>query len=98
MLAASSASNVEDATAAPPSPGHKYRSSLRELLGCRRYSDVEMGESERIAWESHQLAETDVYGALGIPERPCMLDSCDPAMRRPITLSSAYMEHEVSIP
>jgi hypothetical protein len=25
------------------------------------------GESEQIAWESHQLAEADVYGALGIP-------------------------------
>jgi hypothetical protein len=29
------------------------------------------GESEEIAWESHQVAETNVYGALGIPERSC---------------------------
>jgi hypothetical protein len=36
-------------------------------------------ESEQIAWESHLLAETDVYGTLGIPERPCELHSCDPA-------------------
>jgi S1/P1 Nuclease len=28
-----------------------------------------LGESEQIAWESHQLAETDVYRPLGIPER-----------------------------
>jgi hypothetical protein len=35
-------------------------------------------ESEQIAWESHQVAETDVYGALGIPERSCSVHSCDP--------------------
>ena len=39
------------------------------------------GESEQIAWESHQLAESDVYGALGIPERPCELHACGPATR-----------------
>ena len=42
------------------------------------------GESERIAWESHQLAETDVYRPLGIPERPCNLHSCDPATSTPV--------------
>ena len=52
------------------------------------------GESEQIAWESHQLAETDVYRALGIPERPCTLHSCDPATNSRVTLSPAYMERE----
>jgi hypothetical protein len=52
------------------------------------------GESEQIAWESHQLAETDVYRALGIPEKPCALHSCDPATNMPVTLSSAYMDRE----
>jgi S1/P1 Nuclease len=52
------------------------------------------GESERIAWESHRLAETDVYRALRIPERPCSLDSCVPATSMPVTLSPAYMERE----
>jgi hypothetical protein len=42
------------------------------------------GESEQIAWESHQLAETDVYDALGIPERPCTLHSCDPETSTPV--------------
>jgi S1/P1 Nuclease len=37
------------------------------------------GESEQIAWESHQLAKSDVYRALGIPERLCTLHLCDPA-------------------
>ena len=49
-------------------------------------------ESEQIAWESHQLAETDVYGALGIPERSCSMHSCDPATSKPVTMSSTYMD------
>ena len=52
------------------------------------------GESEQIAWESHQLAETDVYQALGIPQRACDLHSCDAATKTPIRLSSAYMDRE----
>jgi S1/P1 Nuclease len=52
------------------------------------------GESEQIAWESHQLAETDVYRALGIPERPCTSHSCDPATSTPQKLSPAYMDRE----
>jgi len=36
-----------------------------------------VGESEQIAWESHELAETEVYRALGIPEKACSLHSCD---------------------
>ena len=50
------------------------------------------GESERIAWESHEVAESDVYGALGIPERACEMDACDPATRTPVALAPAYME------
>jgi hypothetical protein len=55
------------------------------------------GESEQIAWESHQVAEADVYRALGIPERQCEMHSCDPATGTPITLSSAYMERESAV-
>ena len=52
------------------------------------------GESGQIAWESHQLAESDVYRALGIPERPCSPHSCDPATNSRVTMSPAYMERE----
>jgi hypothetical protein len=53
------------------------------------------GESEQIAWESHQLAESEVYRALGIPVRACVLDaSCDPATRAPVTLTPTYIERE----
>jgi hypothetical protein len=54
-------------------------------------------ESEQIAWESHQLAESDVYRELGIPERPCDMHSCDPASRTPVTLSPAYMDREAQV-
>jgi hypothetical protein len=50
------------------------------------------GESEQIAWESHQLAEADVYGALGIPERSCSMHACDPATNKPVTMSPTYMD------
>lgn len=52
------------------------------------------GESEQIAWESHQLAKSDVYRTLGIPERQCLLHSCDPTTSTPVTLSPAYMDRE----
>jgi hypothetical protein len=52
------------------------------------------GESEQIAWESHQLAEADVYGALGIPERACSMHSCDSATSKPVTMSQTYMDRE----
>jgi S1/P1 Nuclease len=55
------------------------------------------GESEQIAWESHQLAVTDVYYALGIPERPCSPQSCDPATRTPVRMSPAYMDREAKV-
>jgi hypothetical protein len=49
-------------------------------------------ESEQVAWESHQLAKTEIYGALGITEKPCMPHSCDLSTSVPVTLSPAYMD------
>jgi hypothetical protein len=51
----------------------------------------------KFAWESHQLAETNIYSALGIPEKPCSLHSCDPVTKTPVTLSSAYMDNESQV-
>ena len=58
---------------------------------------MEARRSEQIAWESHQLAEADVYGALGIPERPCSLHSCDPVTKTPVTMSPTYMDREAKV-
>jgi hypothetical protein len=54
------------------------------------------GESEQIGWESHQLAEADVYRLLGIPERSCSMHSCDPATSKPVTLSNAGFRSRAS--
>jgi len=55
------------------------------------------GESEQIAWESHQLAQADVYAELGIPERSCSMVSCDPATNTPVTMSPMYMDREGNV-
>jgi hypothetical protein len=52
------------------------------------------GTSAQIAWESHELAESDVYRALGIPVRPCEMDACRRVTRGHVTLSTAYMDRE----
>jgi S1/P1 Nuclease len=67
---------------------------IRLLRISRRGSQA---KSEQIAWESHQLAETDVYQALGIPGRPCELHSCDPGTRTAITLNETYMDREAQV-
>ena len=51
------------------------------------------GASERVALETNKLAKTDVYRALGIPDRPCTPDECSPATSTPVTLSAPYMKH-----
>jgi hypothetical protein len=50
------------------------------------------GSSEQIAWESHRLAKSAVYKALGLPQRPCLPDSCDPGTRATVRLRQSYME------
>lgn len=55
------------------------------------------GESGQIAWVSHQLAESAIYGPLGIPEKPCELHSCGSTTANPVTLTSAYMERAATV-
>jgi hypothetical protein len=55
------------------------------------------GAAEQIAWQSHQLAKSDVYRALGIPVRPCTPSACDPVTSTPIILSQDYMRHEAPV-
>jgi S1/P1 Nuclease len=77
--------NMPDATA------HKLAARYPDTGDLAKWKPA---ESEQIAWESHELAETDVYRALGIPERPCELHSCDPTTRTSVTLSPAYIDRE----
>jgi hypothetical protein len=54
-------------------------------------------ESEQTAWESHQIAKTEIYGNLGIVERPCTQNWCDPSTRVAVTLGPAYMDHAAKV-
>ena len=45
-----------------------------------------------MAWESHRLARSAVYGALGIREKPCAPKACVPAAGGPVVMSQTYMK------
>ena len=55
------------------------------------------GSAERIAWESHRLAKSAIYDALGIAQKPCMPDSCDSRTRSKVKLGRSYMERAARI-
>jgi hypothetical protein len=74
----------------PATTAHK----LEKLYPDTSLAAWKPGESEQIAWESHELAKSDVYRALGIPERECSMHSCDTATSTPVTMSSSYMDRE----
>ncbi len=52
---------------------------------------------EQMAWESHELAKTDVYGALHIPRQPCSPPACHSATPGKVAISDAYMEREAQV-
>jgi len=52
---------------------------------------------EQMAWESHELARTDVYGALHIPELPCAPSACRSATPGKVVMSDAYMKREAGV-
>jgi hypothetical protein len=47
---------------------------------------------DEMAWESHELAKSAVYGALGIREKPCAPKACEAAAGGPVVMSPAYMK------
>jgi S1/P1 Nuclease len=57
------------------------------------------GATNDIAWESHQIARDQVYGALGIPVEPCQADnnSCTHAPAGPVHLDNAYLTKAATI-
>ncbi|HEV2171249.1 MAG TPA: S1/P1 nuclease [Candidatus Binatus sp.] len=64
----------------------------------RKYSAEQASDSwipaDDIAWESHQLARSDIYDALRIPLEPCQpkLNLCVNPVGHPVELDSAYMK------
>lgn len=47
----------------------------------------------KIAWESHQLAESEAYQRLGIPTQPCQPAACITPKQR-VRVSQAYLDRE----
>jgi hypothetical protein len=52
------------------------------------------GSTNDIAWESSQIARSQIYGALNIPVEPCQpeVDSCTAAPQGTVDLDSSYMD------
>ncbi len=50
--------------------------------------------SQQMAWETHELGKSEVYGALKIPEKPCAPSACQAAPGGPVVMNPAYMERE----
>jgi hypothetical protein len=49
--------------------------------------------ADDIAWESNQIARSDIYAALHIPIEPCQPDLCLNPLGRPLELDSSYLDH-----
>jgi S1/P1 Nuclease len=66
---------------------------LEKLYSAEKDDAWRAHEIDDIAWESHQLAASDIYEALNLPIEPCepAADSCAHAPTDPINIDSAYM-------
>ncbi len=74
----------------PGATAHK----LEQMYASQKDADSwKPGATDDIAWESNQLARSEVYKALGIPVEPCQpeVDSCAHAPQGPVALDSTYM-------
>jgi hypothetical protein len=73
---------------------------LEQIYASRKNADLwKAGGTGDIAWESHQIAREQIYGALKIPIEACLADnnSCAQAPAGSIRLDSAYMSKAATI-
>jgi hypothetical protein len=75
----------------PETTAHK----LEKSYGAERDSDSWIAADD-IAWESNQVARSDIYGALRIPLEPCQptADACINPAGHPVELDSSYLDRE----
>ncbi len=80
------------------------RSSSASGYASQKDADLwKAGATDDIAWESHQIAREQIYGALKIPIESCLADnnscanSCAEAPAGPVHLDSAYMSKAATI-
>lgn len=74
----------------PETTAHK----LEQIYAAEKGADSWIAPDD-IAWESNQVARTDIYGALQIPLEPCQptANVCVNPAGHPIELDSSYLEH-----
>jgi S1/P1 Nuclease len=81
----------------PDATAHK----LEQLYASQKDSDSwkSAGGTADIAWESNQVARTQIYQALRIPVEPCMPEdnSCMNAPGGPLDLDGNYMNKAATI-
>ena len=58
-------------------------------------SNIKLPSTPEIAWESHQLAESQAYQPLGIPMQPCQPIAC--IKQKPVKVSQAYLDKEWTV-
>ncbi len=65
----------------------------------KRYPDSHMAmlPPDRIAWESHQLAESDAYRELGIPMQPCRPTACTAPLGGAVHVSQEYIDRNTPV-
>lgn len=74
----------------PETTAHK----LEQIYAAEKGADSWIAAGD-IAWESNQVARTDIYGALQIPIEPCQptANVCVNPAGHPIELDSSYLDH-----
>ena len=80
----------------PATTAHKLE---QMYAGQKGVDSWKPGETDDIAWESNQIARSQIYEALGIPVEPCQPDvhSCTQAPNGPIDLDGSYMSKAATI-
>ncbi len=78
----------------PEPTAHKLEQTYAVEKGADSWIPV-----DDIAWESNQLARSDIYDALHIPIEPCQptVNACLNPVGRPVELSSAYLDRAHTI-
>ncbi len=78
----------------PEATAHK----LEQTYASEKALDIWIpGDTDDIAWESNQIARSDIYAALHIPVEPCESGAFFWRHQAPVRLSSEYMDQAATI-
>jgi hypothetical protein len=72
----------------------RARASALERIYPQSKLSKDSVNAEQMAWESHELARSDVYGGLHIPQLPCAPSACRSATPGKVVMSNTYMKRE----